>query len=668
MADTDKDQVKVSDKAITMAPPEVLSKIFSFLDQRSLRVCLLVSHDWRACSEPVIWRTYSITTTDFVNLFNEPDKDKFAININEVFFKNCHHIRFLNISDVHGAADTTNLGSWEHLEKSLPHFKYHLPSVAPGAVLAANPGIRELRWDTGDLTLGNEFVFLLKRASRDLKKLSIVGNFEGQEHFIIKYLIKGDKEEEEEAGPPAIAQGDNDNGDTVDFKLEELTLKETIYSPFGNSVLNVKVLCDIPGVLPIRSLTILDFRTIQFSNEPYQQYDSLLNILRKCPNLEKLCVSFDMSSIPDSSSESFLRSHPYFSFLPFDPYLIIKQDDFVDVMYSSCPKLREIEFGMARQFTREHWVAMIADYGSQLESLSVWGDVSKFDDTVFMAMMDPSTSHPPRDRLHCLTRLNINGMKHLHECAWMPLKHLPQLKEFRARGVPLDATKLITKGEDAWTCKGLEILEIFVAIPKRAQWNCGNQEMVTGWWQKVKLSCQEDVLEKSNQIQIKVCEMIGRLTQLRELRIEGERSTLFQCICLELTLETGLDRLAPLQKNLEKLIVSALDEKLCGRREVEWIAQNWIHHQNRRWLERHSPISSRSPSSSSSPDKNGKSEQTSCTGTELDDDGGSFPSPKLKELIGISTQSSTSYQSEEEARSNIEWLKDQCPTLRVCAL
>ncbi|KAG0006941.1 hypothetical protein BGZ65_001428 [Modicella reniformis] len=67
-------------------------------------------------------------------------------------------------------------------------------------------------------------------------------------------------------------------------------------------------------------------------------------------------------------------------FLLFQLYLIHEQHDFVKVTYDSCPSLCE------------RW----------------------------------------RDNLRRFTQLNINGMKHLHSCAWMAFKHLPNLKEFRA--------------------------------------------------------------------------------------------------------------------------------------------------------------------------------------------------------------------------------------------
>ncbi|KAI8347568.1 hypothetical protein B0O80DRAFT_465424 [Mortierella sp. GBAus27b] len=332
---------------------------------------------------------------------------------------------------------------------------------------------------------------------------------------------------------------------------------------------------------------------------------------------------------------------------------------------------------MMRHLAPHHWNELTRSYGQQLESFSVWGNHGRFDTSAFMALIGLPSTHPSRDQPHCLTRLNINGLDRLYSCAWMALQHLPHLKEFRARDVPLNARQLVTK--DGWVCKGLEVLEICIAIykkqqPKKTAWHWCDSE---GKWatdgpcscsEEIRSAKEEPTLEdvigsiKSEdqandrhtvpssttetkggeagqylkELQIKVCEMLGRLTRLRELRIEGERSGTRDC--LDLTLETGLDRLAPL-KNLEKLVVTRLYDKLAGKKEVEWIARNWVHHRNRRWLPKQGPISEES------------------MGPE-----DVFLGAKFRELIGVSAGDNRTMHMNMR---NIDWLRDQCPTLRV---
>jgi len=107
-------------------------------------------------------------------------------------------------------------------------------------------------------------------------------------------------------------------------------------------------------------------------------------------------------------------------------------DDLVEGMYESCPNLRDKEFGTLYMLADHHWCRMMELYGPQLESLSIWGKVIEFNSNAFMTLMG-SLSRILQHR--CLTRPNINGMEHLHGCAWKALYRLPLLKQFKARDV-----------------------------------------------------------------------------------------------------------------------------------------------------------------------------------------------------------------------------------------
>jgi hypothetical protein len=234
--------------------------------------------------------------------------------------------------------------------------------------------------------------------------------------------------------------------------------------------------------------------------------------------------------------------------------------------------------------------------------------------------------------------------------------------------------------EGGWICKGLEILEIYVAVPRSSgsfkdhwhwcdpqnKWEhntfcceCGTVSTENG---TLNIATAEETTTKhrknrseySVQLQIKVCEMIGQLTQLRELRLEGEVDATQDC--LELTLEAGLDRLAPLKQSLETLTVCGLKDELSGKAEIEWIARNWIHHQNPRWLNQHA---------SKALDASDSSSPLSLQSTSRDHGAYDVPSPKFKNLVGISER--CKYQTVDQAKANIEWLEVQCPTLKINA-
>ncbi|KAF9156243.1 hypothetical protein BG015_006646 [Linnemannia schmuckeri] len=153
----------------------------------------------------------------------------------------------------------------------------------------------------------------------------------------------------------------------------------------------------------------------------------------------------------------------------------------------------------------------------------------------------------------------------------------------------------------------------------------------------------------SMQIQIAICQQLGRLTRLKELTLEGRQDYRYdnkEWDCLRLTLKTGLDYLRPLQANLKKLVVFQLDEELCGREEMEWIAQNWVHQDNIVWK---SAIEACGGSRSTSPGSASNSATT--LGGEVSGAGVSVCGREKVSAL--------------EANMNIAWLEGQCRRLTV---
>ncbi|KAF8946887.1 hypothetical protein BGZ47_011036 [Haplosporangium gracile] len=164
----------------------------------------------------------------------------------------------------------------------------------------------------------------------------------------------------------------------------------------------------------------------------------------------------------------------------------------------------------------------------------------------------------------------------------------------------------------------------------------------------------------SMQIQIAICQQLGRLTRLKELTLEGRQDYRYdnkEWDCLRLTLKTGLDYLRPLQANLKKLVVFQLDEELCGREEMEWVAQNWVHQDNTAWK---SAFETCSSSRSMSPGP------TSNSVTTLGDEGRTpvLLCPKFQEFLGVSV-CGRGQVSALEANMNIAWLEGHCRQLTV---
>ncbi|KAG0314123.1 hypothetical protein BGZ99_008357 [Dissophora globulifera] len=362
----------------------------------------------------------------------------------------------------------------------------------------------------------------------------------------------------------------------------------------------------------LTSLTILDFHTgCRFSGpeiEPanwrdYESIDSLLAILRLCPYLTHLRVSYGITLTSQPSPFGFTQTvrtlYPHHH----DAAWSNVSDDYISKFAKLVPELSNIDFGMRPHFDQTAWKRLMLRYRWQLKALSVWSAL-EFDAHVLTLLIGPPQGHPDRvKRPHLLTKLDINGLDATAKSAWLVIQQIPTLLDFSARDVPLDASRLVGYG---WVCTSLQTLAIHVAIPKKpaeeeTAWTW--DESRRKWRENYEISCDVTPLDEQDQqhdystrLQIQVCEQLGLLINLRKLILEGSGALddggdddLMPPghESMKLTLKTGLDRLAPLKRRLETLIVYQLDEKLCGQKELQWIARNWVHHNNPHWLWTH---------------------------------------------------------------------------------
>ncbi|KAG0043322.1 hypothetical protein BGZ83_011542 [Gryganskiella cystojenkinii] len=200
-----------------------------------------------------------------------------------------------------------------------------------------------------------------------------------------------------------------------------------------------------------------------------------------------------------------------------------------------------------------------------------------------------------------------------------------------------------------------------------------------------------------DQVQEMVCEQLGRLTSLKDLTLEGPARFLYDhtlyfpnsdianddlyegdpylhyeypttYTCMELTLKTGLQELAPLGTCLQRVNVHALEEKISRDREtVRWIAHHWGGYRAKSW------------------------EQGDADGTEdwqllhpesilLDDQTERRATVQIKDepralsaLLGVRCQNTVDQLKNEKGSEikasvrygNLGWLKDRCPWIEV---
>ena len=220
-------------REVAMALPEILTNVLVFLDRRSLiESCFKVSRLWRACSQPLLWRTHAIDFPQVISLFRrsdngnkDEDKDTAAIDDNtQKFCTNCHRIRSLIISITDLIPETRWLSRSQPPPlvsdcslmpqaaglKDLVHITIRLESrylfsrqLLPvkdesyallGRIISQNPGIRDLEWEAEGRIWEKDFVeCLLQQTSRHLKRLSIAGEFGNEQWRIFEYLINANE-------------------------------------------------------------------------------------------------------------------------------------------------------------------------------------------------------------------------------------------------------------------------------------------------------------------------------------------------------------------------------------------------------------------------------------------------------------------------------------------
>ncbi|KAG0315744.1 hypothetical protein BGZ99_007274 [Dissophora globulifera] len=341
----------------------------------------------------------------------------------------------------------------------------------------------------------------------------------------------------------------------------------------------------VEKLIPLTSLTILDFHTgchfggfgiEPFNWQAYHTIDPLLAILRLCPSLTHLRVSYDITLAEQPGPVGFTRMvrtlYPRHHITEWSQ----ASNDFTGKFKDLVPLLKNIDFGMRPHFHQRTWGLLMETYRLQLEALSVWSALG-FDAYVLTSLVGHPLGHPHRlNQPHRLTKLDINGLEATAKSAWLVFQQIPTLIDFSARDVPLNASQLV--GYD-WVCTGLQSLAIYVAIPKEpamgeTTWTWIDENLEWEAWyktssavatldrkdqQKMQTSkqdqskpAQQQRHDYSTRLQIQVCEQLGRLTDLRKLILEGGSARVdggdgvmpADHECMKLTLETGLDRLA----------------------------------------------------------------------------------------------------------------------------
>ncbi|KAF9352904.1 hypothetical protein BGX34_011906, partial [Mortierella sp. NVP85] len=269
-----------------------------------------------------------------------------------------------------------------------------------------------IAWNLFQERLETLLVYIMKAYERRLEQLARQESLEEKLPLKRLTIAQGSLDDPSLTGEVKSKRNSKNAQEKVDdrgnFQLDELVLKDP-KGPGGGPPedryrshnMDLGWLRSYKGVLPIRSLTLMNIETAfyrdrddsdseseyAYSSDSEDSWDhesrepdgSLLALLSKCPNLEKLRVTFDLyrgDAEPYARFLSLLKADPHYLD---DFYLkkrgVIWEENFANEMHRFCPKLRELELGMFYQVKSYQWVDLMKDYRGQLESLSIWGNV-----------------------------------------------------------------------------------------------------------------------------------------------------------------------------------------------------------------------------------------------------------------------------------------------------
>ncbi|KAF9580165.1 hypothetical protein BGW38_003300 [Lunasporangiospora selenospora] len=480
-------------------------------------------------------------------------------------------------------------------------------------------------------------------------------------------------------------------------RLEELVI---ILGQKSYAIFNRVKLESVQGQLPIKSLSIIKPRSSnrrngRMNHERFEQLahlaqlgqltppvqpaqpaqsesalmntDPLLMILQRCPRLEEFqCGTNFFAQYDAQAMGDFYKA--YSKEMLFSQRLITPTREWIRCLFKVCPNLKKINLGGSTNLKFDHLDEVLGAHMDQLESIILWG--------VEMTSTKPLSTVFKPELIHRLTVLNISGSVGFSDAIPVVLKSASNLKCLLAMSVLVRADDIT--GFD-WSCLGLEELALNILVPLKAPSSGGTEGLEdppTAQSSDESNSTQsqanthEGSLEQDGsdanrlddspdlpetishnvKLQIEVCRQLGRLTSLREFRLEGPSTPnpwghwVRENICMQLSMETGLPYLEPLKNSLQILDVSLLFNQLGGSQEVEWIARHWIHH---RHPELHSRLSV-------------NCYLTNGLQKEIRNLSAFSPMPKLTKLIGISH--SNIRNARYQFLMNLDWLRNVCPS------
>ncbi|KAK3824318.1 MAG: hypothetical protein J3R72DRAFT_528759 [Linnemannia gamsii] len=275
------------------------------------------------------------------------------------------------------------------------------------------------------------------------------------------------------------------------------------------------------------------------STPPFQQksrQDTTLTPLGSC--LQSL--SLHQSGLCQNFLENLTRQCPRLEHLSLlDGWGFYPSSRFASILAESCPNLRRLEFRrQALDLQDEFFISLCAQFpGLQWIHASKTGFSQRGLDAVRLSC-------------HSIVSLNLDGARGIKSCSLdLLLRTCGTLKSLRAEGVVLNGRDLVKNSR--WACRALETLVIDIEI-----------------W-----AAPERRSESVEEIRDRVYDHLSDLTRLQVLGLGGGHRVGGLSPGVDLTIESGIEKLASLQC-LEQLYIRSLYRAIRVD-DMRWMVENW---------------------------------------------------------------------------------------------
>ncbi|KAK3811083.1 MAG: hypothetical protein J3Q66DRAFT_58648 [Benniella sp.] len=501
--------------------PELLEKVFQHLDRHDLTQCAQVNKQWHALTIPHIWRDLTCVRP------GDTTGKAFGKVVLEDYLQEKKHEE--------GPSQPSVLSKYGHLIRLLPS------PIDLGRAFRS-----QVRTQQGNEPTAYDLLFHLFKYSSKAQVQSLRYNYKDPEKdkmksvlaftlprlrsfYIETFCLEGTQSEFFKF--KSLLDQCSTTLQKLDLHINVLGAREPV--DMTDEATENESIC----------WTSLKDLTLRHTADPWDAGSLWSWMWKRCGQVERLHVRKIDQSTPSLVQAMSAYMHNLREIVIGD-YIVSDQgvhtedameDDVVAALLSgSLRGWKSVSVLSNAKFGRETMNALVLHY-SALEELNV----------------DGNTHLPSSDLVQVL-----RSCPHLHTLTYTHTTEGISLSDGETF-VDLDPDTGILK---PWRCEGsLKVLDIKITgIPRP---DLESESVVA-----------EAYPGQGREIQSQVYERLGRLTHLKTLWL-GDHLGAFQRDCLEMSLESGLDKLSGL-KSLKKLSVGKMATKI-GIQEIRWMVENW---------------------------------------------------------------------------------------------